>query len=482
MTPATRIRIYWLAGGLAIAAGLAAGARFWLGGYIVRSVLGLAGASHIRFAEVSGTPWRLEVRELAFDVRLQGFSARRVVLERDEWWQASLGDVRVEQARAVFVLDGSDADPWRWSTYETGGLGEESVQLPFRSLHLDGELVVRMSSVPDVPLAVTLQGRPAGPASWTGSLEASGPGFELAGRGSLVRAGQQLDFAVHRAYLDLAQWSHQIQRLVALPGAPWALGGRLTGTGEGTVTARRFAATARVSLRDGHMRAGTQEVAATGVSADLEFSDLWKLRTRTGVLRIAILRAGRLTMTDVASDFGLWNGRQVSLHDATLNALGGSIAVDPFAFQLDDRVAFLTLRPAGLSVASLLALTHGPVPRLGGRAHGVLPLRLQDTGVLLQPGGYLALEAESAPELQLSAAQFVRSGAVLSEETEAVFKGLEGQSVIVRLGTFRLDVRPSDLPLGASARVVAAGRVDGRPVSFSYLVNGAIERHLRIMP
>jgi hypothetical protein len=482
MTPATRNRLLWIAGALLLAGTVWAGARFWLGGYIVRSVLGMAGASRVRFAEVSGTPWRLEVRDLAFDVKLQGFSARHVVLVRDKWWQASLGDVRVEQARVIYVLDGSDVNPWHWSTYEEQGLGNETVQLPFRSIRVAGELVVRMSAVPDLPIAVTLEGQPTGDAAWSGRLVAEGPGLRLTGAGSLLRAGRELDFQVESSFLDLAQWSRHIQRLVVLPGAPWEMGGSLHGVGEGKVTANRFAATARFSLRDGWMRAGTQDVAAAGATADVEFSDLWKLRTRSGSLRVEQLRVGRLAMRDVAAGFSLWNGKQLSIQAGTFSALGGNVAVEPFQYNLDERAVAVTLRPSGLSAVALLALTDGSAPQLSGRIGGVLPLRIHATGVQLMPGGALVLAQAGSGELQVSAAELVRSGAAMNAETEAMFKGAGGQNVVIRLDEFRLDVRPPGLPLGTSAKIAVAGRVDGQPVAFSYHVNGGIERYLRIMP
>jgi hypothetical protein len=482
MTRVTRIRLLWFSAAVVLAGGVWAGARFWLGGYIVRSVLGLAGASHVRFAEVTGTPWRLEVRDLEFDVKLQGFSARQVTLVRDRWWRASLGDVQVEQARVVLVLDGSDVNPWTWATYEQRGLGSETVQLPFRSIHVDGDLVVRMGTVPDQAIAFSLDGRPTGDESWAGRLDARGPGFRLAGAGALLRAGQELDFQVHEAGLDLAQWSRHIQRLVALPGAPWEMAGNLTGVGEGKVTARRFAATARFRVSGGRMRAGTHDVAAAGATADVEFSDLWKLRTKTGTLRIEQLRVGRIVMRDLRADFGLRDGKELTVQGGTFAALGGTVSVEPFQYGLDDRVVSVTLRPAGVSAAALLALTDGAVPRVGGRFDGVVPLHLRGSGVQLTTGGSLTLANAGSGELQVSASELVRSGADMDSATTEILKAVGNQNVVIRLDDFRLDVRPPGLPLGTSARVSVTGRVDGQPVAFSYHVNGGIERHLRILP
>ncbi len=480
MLPAPRSRrLYWILGTLLLAVSLGMAARLWLGGYVVRSVLRMAGASEIRHGAVRGTPWLLEVEELRFKVRTHAFFARRVTLARRQWWLASLGDVRVEQARMPVVLDGSDVDPWNWSTYERGGWEGEPVSLPFRSLVLAGELVVRMATVPDRAIAIQLEGQPRSGTSWVGSLVAEGEGFHLAGAGSLLRAGQELDFQVHSAALDLGLWSRQVQRLVSLPGGPWTMQGRLTGVAEGKVTAQRFAATARVRLADGSMRAGTRDIEARGAEAELEFSDLWKLRTKSGALHLDELRVGRLVVQDVAADFGLWGGSQIEIQRTSGTALGGKLTVDPFRYSLNQSVVNLMVRPERVRAPGLIALTQGVAPRLSGEIDGEVALRIQGDGVHVA-GGSLVMRPERAPELQVNAAAMLRSGAIMDAGTTEVFRGARGGSVLIRLDEMRFEPRGEGLPLGTSARVRVAGRVDGAPVAFTYHVNGALERFLSL--
>lgn len=470
----TRSRVCWLLAGLAFAAGLLLAARFWLGGYVVRSVLQMAGASEIRFQEVRGTPWWLEITNLEFRVRSHAFAARRVTLQRESWWQASLGDVRVEGASLPVVLDGSDVDPLSWDTYGHGGLGDEPVPPPFGSLDLQGDLIVRMAGVPERAIAVKLEGRPKSGTSWIGSLLAEAEGFRLAGNGSLLRAGQELDFQVHSAELDLANWSPQVQRLVSLPGGPWELGGRLTGVAEGKVTAKRFAATARVTLHGASMRSAARDIAAEGAEADLEFSDLWKLRTSSGRLRLAELRFGRLSLREVEADFGLWNGRQINLAHAAAKALGGRVEAESFGYLLGQDGLDFRLNCSGLQTPDLLALLKPSAPRLSGRLEGSLALRVHANGVQVS-GGWLGLESGGGGEMQVNATTLLRSGAQMDAATERVFKAAAGQNVLVRLEEFRLDIRPPGLPLGTSVRCRVQGRVDDQRVGFLHHVNGAAE-------
>ncbi len=481
MTSLLSRRLFWIVAVVLALGGTLLGARLWLGGYAVRSVLRMAGATEIRHGEVRGTPWRLEVADLAFTVRSQPFSAKRVTVQREKWWQASLGDVRVEGARMPVALDNSDVTTGSWNTYEDGGLGDEPVPPPFRSLSLEGELVVRLALAPDRPVAVKLESQPRSGTSWIGSLVAEAEGFRLAGSGTLLRAGQELDFQVHSAELDLASWSPQIQRLVPLPGGPWKLAGRLTGVAEGKVTAKRFAATARVSLRDGSMRVGSRDIAATGAEADLEFSDLWKLRTSAGRLRVAQLRAGRLLFDGLEADFGLWNGKQINVSRATASALGGRVEVLPFSYQLGQSALELELKAADLQIPQLLELTPKVTPRLGGRAAGVLAIRIHESGVQLT-AGELATLSGVPTDLQFNAAALLRSGSTMDAPTERLLRAAGNRSVLVRVEECRLQIRPPDLPLGASARCIVRGLVDGQPVSFTYRIDGAVERYGEILP
>ncbi len=453
--------------------------RPWLGGYAIRTALGMAGATEIRFRPVQIKPSRVVVEALEFRLQSQLFSAQRFTLVRPRWWRFSLGKVQVEGARVAVIIDGSDANPWAWSTYEGSAEPAEPLSLPVESLVLDGEVTVRAAGQSDLQLVVKLEGAPKGSKDWVGSLVVDGPGFKLAGDGTLLGWGTELDFQVHSAELDLKTWAGFIQRNLHLPGGPWELGGKLTGVAEGRVTAQRFAATARVSLRDGRMRARTQDIAAEGAEADVEFFDLWKFRTKSGVLRLKELRVGRLPLREVTADFGLWGAQTLTVNGATFSALGGRVEVAPFKYFLHQREMATTLQVNGLDLAQLVELTNGVGARVSGRVGGELPLRIQEMGVRLDPG-YLVLQAGPA-ELECDASALLRSGATLPASTLEVIKLLGARPVRLKLTELRLDIRPPDLPLGTSARLHVAGETEGGPVSFDYSVNGGVEKYLNIL-
>jgi len=455
-------------------------ARPWLGGYVIRTALGLAGATEIRFRTVTAVPSRVVVEDLEFRIKAQVFAARRLTLVRPRWWRFSLGRVQVEGARVALTVDGSDSIPWPWDRYDGLAAPAEPPGLPVESLVLDGEVTVRAAQQPDQRLTVKLEGAPKGKSDWVGSLVVDGPGFKLAGGGTLLGWGTELDFQVHSAEIDLNIWQGFIQHNLYLPDGPWKLGGRLTGVAEGRVTSRRFAATARVSLRDGRMQARTLDIAAEGVEADLEFSDLWKLRTKSGELRLKQLRVGRLPLQDVRADIGLWGDQTLTVSGLAFSALGGRITAAPFKYFQSQREVATILQVDGLDLARLLPLVPEVPGGISGRVNGTLPLRLQDQGVRLE-SGYLVLQPGTVAELEYNATTLLRSGATMPGGTLEVLKAAGNKPARMRLDELRLDIRPPDVPLGCSARLRLAGRTPDGLVSIDLYVNGAIEKYLDIL-
>lgn len=473
-------RLLWLVAAVGVLGGGVLAARLWLGDYAVRYVLRLAGASEIQFKAVRGTPWHLEVDDLSFSIQTQAYAARRVVLDREHWWTASLGAVRVEGAEMPVYLDGSDVNPLDWATYDNPNAADEAVNLPLTTLDLDGRIVVKLSSLPDMPLDVKLEGRPKGGVSWIGSAVVNGPGFHLAGGGALLRAGQELEFQVHSAELDLGVWAQQLRRLVLLPGAPWDFGGKLTGVGEGRVTAKRFAATARISLREGWMKAAARDIAAKGIEADLEFSDLWKYRTKSGVLRLAELKVGRMNLTDVTADFGMWGAKTFTVNAARARLLGGEVSVAPCRYFLERPELRLVLTADQLDPAQVLALAPEVPVQLPGRIAGSVPLLIQSMGVRLQ-SGFLELQPPAGAELAVNAPALLRSGGLMDDATIKALKSAGGEPARMKLSALRLEIRPPDAPLGSSGRVRLAGEVGGAPVAITLNVNRSLESYLQVM-
>jgi len=472
-----------LIGAVCILATLAAAVFFvrpWLASYLIRSALEMAGASEIKFRPITAIPSRVVVEDLEFRLHSQSFAARRLTLERARWWRMTLGRVRVEGARVVLTTDTTNAAFLDWPPSRDPDGPAEPLGLPVESLVLEGEITVRAAMQPDRQLTLKLEGAPKGKSDWVGSLVVDGPGFKLAGGGTLLALGTELDFQIHSAELDLQTWQGFIQRSLLLPGGPWQMGGRLTGVAEGHVTARRFAATARVSLREGWMHAGTQDISAAGAEADLEFSDLWKLRTKSGVLRIREMQVGRLALTDVTTDFGLRGAQTATVAGSRFALLGGHGEVSSFDYVIHQAEILTTLRVDGIDLARLQKLMADVSGDITGRVGGALRLRVNDYGVRVEPGAQLVLQPGPA-ELVLDVTMLARSGVALPPAGLMVLRTLGDGPVRLRLDELRLDVRPPDLPLGCSARLHVAGETTAGRLEFDFDVNGMIERYVEIL-
>lgn len=463
--------------------GLAMATRPWLAGFAIRTALGLAGATEIKFRTVAATPWNLVVENLEFRLKAQVYAAHRLTLDRPRWWRFSLGKVQIEGARMALTIDGSDTNPWAWSTYQGGAEPAKPMSLPVESLVLDGEMIVRAAAQPDQRLVVKLEGEPKGKSDWVGSLVVDGPGFKLAGGGTLLGRGTELDFQVHSADLDLKIWQGFIQRNLALPGGRWELGGRLTGVAEGHVTAKRFAATARVSLRAGRAVYAERAIAVEGIEADLEFSDLWKFHTKLGTLRIRELHTGKLPLRDFVAEFAFEGADLIHVSHASLRALGGSVAVEPFKYVLSRHELDAVVLVEGISVGEVMDLTEDLPAKATGRVNGRFPLWIDGAGVRLGTG-WLELQPGIDAEIQFNASGLLTRGMAPKSPSYTVLQKIESGLLKLRISELRLDIRPPNVPPGRSAQLHIVGEpVDPEvkaPVTLDLNVNGPLERLLNM--
>ena len=124
----------------------AALARLALTGLAVDTLLGMAGASEIKFIVAQASPWRVVIEDLDFRLRAQAYGAKRLVVQRAHWWTPSLGSVRVEQVRVPVTIDGSDTNPWAPSTYKHGPAGGGPARIPADEITIDGQLIVQAAT------------------------------------------------------------------------------------------------------------------------------------------------------------------------------------------------------------------------------------------------------------------------------------------------------------------------------------------------
>jgi hypothetical protein len=477
-------RLLWTAAAAALVVlGAGVAARLTLTGLVLRSLLTRAGAAEIKFDLAAASPWAVVVENMDFRVRTQAFTARRVTLHRAHWWTPSLGSLRIEQARLPLTIDGSDTNPWSWATYQNGTAPAVPPSVPLDDVSVDGQLVIRAAAVPEQTLTVKLEAHLAGKNTWAGRASAEGPGLGVKAEGRFDPASQALDFKLPEITLDLKSWQNFVQRLVLLPGGTWDLAGQVTASAEGRWVGKEFTATARVSLRDGHAASSVRAVAADGVAADLEFTDLDHFRTKPGTLHIREVHTGQLVLRDVEAEFAFDTPKKIIVSRASLHALGGSLALEPFKYFPDLRQLEAVVLVDGISVEEILALTQDLPAQATGRLNGRFPLRIDASGIRLGTG-WLELKPGVAAEIRFSSSGLLTNGLPPSSPGYAVLKKVETGLLKLAVSEMRLDIRPPNAPPGRSATLHLAGHPFDpdvkAPVTLDLNVNGPLEKLLNL--
>ncbi len=458
-------------------------ARQALIGLVVSALLQLGGASAIRFTITTASPWRVVVEDIGFTVRTQTFEARRVTLTRAHWWTPSLGTVRVEEARVPVTIDGSDTNPWAWSTYRNTQAKVEPWQVPLEDLTVDGRLVVKAAAVPAQELAVKLAARLNPGNIWSGSIQADGPGLGLQGEASYHMGRDELSFRLPVLTLDLQAWQAFVQRLVLLPGGNWEMAGKFTGSAEGRLAGKKLTTGGQMHLREGRAANPQGTITAEGIEADLEFTDFAGVFTKPGSLRIREVRTGQLALRDLDAEIALGGTNKLAVSRVSFSALGGTVSAEPFNYFPSLRELETVVLVDGINVEEVMALTRDLPAKAVGRVNGRFPLRLDDSGVRLGTG-WLQLKPGVYAEIQFNATGLLTGGASPSTPSYAVLKKVESGLLKLKISELRLDIRPPNAPAGRSAQLHLAGEpVDPdvkAPVILDLNVNGPLEKLINL--
>ncbi|HET7534983.1 MAG TPA: YdbH domain-containing protein, partial [Candidatus Didemnitutus sp.] len=468
----------WLAGALLLLLLAAYLLRQPLTGAAISTGLKLAGAGGVKFDVTDASPWRVVIENVGFNFKTQQFAAKRVTFGRVHWWQPSFGAVSVEGALVPLTLDGSDVNPWAWSSYAgTGKTADvtKPMAVPVEELSVDGQLMVKVAAVSEQPLTLKFEAKQEKRNLWAGSAQLTGDGLAFSGEGSYNFDEKKLAFQVTAKSLDLKVWEEFIQSFVLIPNGPWEISGMLKGTGEGTYQAKKMTATARVEIRDGQLKNKARALAAEGIEADLTFTDLKNFTTAPGTLRVRQLTIGAVVLENLDAGLTLQSTERVDVDRVSVQLLGGSLSAEPFRLYPSQREIEATVVADGLDVEKIMALSKDVPAEATGRVDGRMPLRLDENGVRFGTG-WLQLKPGVHAEVQLKAAGLLTSGVSQKSPSYAVLKKVETGLLRLRVGEMRLDIRPPDAPPGRTAQLHLSGEpVDPdvkAPVTLDLNVNG----------
>jgi hypothetical protein len=486
---APRSARHWLLGIAALLVVLALAlvlARRSLAAMMISTSLRWAGADHVQLAVAEASPWYVELTGVSLSYRARQIAAGQVTFDRRHWWQVSLGTVRVDDLRVPVTLDGSDTNPWAWTTYSGGGGGAAlSGTLPALAdqVTIDGVVVVQVAGQPTQELRVHFDARLDADRNWTGRADASASGFEVHGEGSFARSAERIDFQISQVEVDLHAWEGFLQQIVPLPGGRWEMAGSLVGSVRGSYVDKRLSAEGSVQLRDGRFVHPDRNVTARGVRADFNFVDFDLLISKPGTVHIDELRVGEIVASDLDFQLAFAGPEVIAVHRATLRALGGRLSAEPFKFFPRHAELEATLVADGIVVEQVLALAKDVPAKATGLVDGRVPIRIDASGLRFG-SGYLELKRGAYAEIQFNASGLLTRGVAPNNPSYATLQQVESGLLRLRLSELRLDLRPADAPPGRSATIRMAGQpVDptvNAPVSLNLNVNGPLEHLLNL--
>lgn len=468
-------------------AGAVACASVLLGLFILRTALvGLAaglvlrgwGANAVSYDVTRATPWHVTIENVKYRIGAQPWTIRRIGLERAHWWSPTLGTLRVEGLDAP-VEAAALAAPKPAAPMVAPPAARPVPKVPLEGVSVDGRLVLLVKGQPERALAITLVARPQTATRWRGEIGLSAPGLGMKAEVQFDFANGSAHFNVPELRADLQAWPELIDQ--SAPG--WDLAGRIEGSAEGDWSDGKLAGRAQVTLHEGRANATKPAVTAEGIEARLELTDLAKIGTGPGTLRVATVRVGQLELRDVDVAFAGDGLDRFNVKRAAFAALGGKLSAEPFVFQPSRAELDAALNVDGVDVEQVLALTRDLPASATGRISGRFPVRIARDGFQFGTG-WLGLKPGVSAEIRFKAKGLLTSG--LSDKSPAygVLQQVESGLLKLKVNELRLDIHPPGAPPNRSAQLHLAGEPFDpsvkAPVTLDLNVNGPLEKLLNL--
>ncbi|HVZ65407.1 MAG TPA: YdbH domain-containing protein [Lacunisphaera sp.] len=437
------------------------------------------GANDVSYRVTHATPWHVAIEDVKYRVGSHPWSIRRVEFERAHWWSLSLGTLRIEGLETPVKVEELIGAAVPAASTPPPPAVRSAPEVPLDGVSVDGRLLLQLNGQPDQPLTVTLSARPQTATLWQGETGVLAPGLEInaALRCDFTRGS--VHFEIPAFHADLQAWPGLVGQLA--PG--WELTGRVEGSAEGDWLDGKLAGRGHVALHEGRAVETKPAVAAEGIEAGMDLTDLAKIGTGPGTLRIATVKVGQLELRDVDVAFASESLERIKVTRAGFSALGGKLSAEPFVFQPARADLDAVLNVDGVDVEQVLALTKDLPASATGRVSGRFPVRIAGDGFQFGTG-WLGLKPGVAAEVRFKANGLLTSG--LSDKSPAygVLQQVESGLLKLKVNELRLDIHPPGAPPERSAQLHLAGEpVDPTvkaPVTLDLNVNGPLEKLLNL--
>lgn len=340
--------------------------------------------------------------------------------------------------------------------------GSTPASIKWKLPPLDGEISGEMS-VPLLDRAPTLNWNLAiqteKPRERNVTFLVDSPGMRVRGEARLDPAGAGT-WRIVEAAVGLSEWFRVVPLFVPrIAGV--VVSGDLTFAGEGTLREGTVDGKAVIALREGRLDDPTHKILLEGISVDIEFENLAKLRTAPA--QIFTWRSGRYDVVPIGVgriEFEM-DENEVRVTSALIDVFGGELQVGSLVMSTKRPEFSVDAQMAGVAVDQILFLLPPVLTEARGKLDGHVSLKRDAAGLQIGTGN-LSLRPGETAELRLAPTP----GLISSSLPNMVLQHYPGLREI-EMGQMPLRADVLELtftPYGDSAGRTAWVHVEGGPV------------------
>jgi hypothetical protein len=363
------------------------------------------------------------------------------------------------------------------------GIAPAAEPIPPVSGELTGEITpLKLAGAPTFKWKLVVAG--TDPHSRLATLSAEGPGTALDGTVQFD-AAKNAAWKIGTARLELETWTGGMAPHLPPEMKDLKLQGTLQFSGDGTWNNGEFAGRGRFTLERGRLDDPTHKLVLEGISLDLWFEDL--ARVRSAPRQVLAWSGGRFDEMEVGPgrvEFSMADDR-VRVDAATIAIFGGEIRLAAFEFSRSRLEIAVDARVVGIDVGKLLPLLPRVLAEASGRLNGTLQLRRDASGVQIG-AGRLALEPGRTAEVR-----FEPTPGLLSRSLPATvlkyYPGLgqiETGEIPITANLLEISFSPEGDSEGRTAYIhLAGGPQDPRlraPIDLQINVRGPLEQLVKL--
>lgn len=253
---------------------------------------------------------------------------------------------------------------------------------------------------------------------------------------------------------------------------------------------------AEIRIEKGSLTQSANDVTLNSIQGTIAFESLLDATTfPSQVIQVAELNIGDIDATDLKVAFQLDDNNRLTVEDARVQTLDGTLALEPFSLSLEDPQAAIILNFNRISVAPAIAMLDFFDGNVTGRLNGSLPISIVD-GYPVLGEGFLELDPDSDARFSYNAQGYFTDeaspdgtkkalGDKLLDRLELEPNGLLERALgNLTINDLRVDLFSKDLP-DTPMRIQLAGIADTGnaeiPLNITTNVNGTVAELLNFL-